>query len=265
MRLKSTRSAASVALLMLSILVTGCASSLYGWQVRTSSTPMPPSFQPAVLERDSVALFGAVTMAALRGNEDTLSHYLRGILEKIEPNWKVVSPHELTRRINREGLAGDYAKMRVDYELTNILDGAMLRKIAAAIGVRYVFQPRLAAFSQMMIDRFKFPGLDLRLTQTRSSIIRISLQLWDAETGEVVWASMAETNMANEAVSQDPVYLEDIARVTLGSIMSDFVNRKTASTYTPVNKFLNDLVEESVPKEKPGNHVIGEPAKKIVE
>jgi hypothetical protein len=250
---------------MLSILATGCASSLYGWQVRTSSTPLPPSFQPIVLEQHSVALFGAVTIAALRGNEDTLSHYLSGILEKVEPNWKVVSPHELTRRINREGLAGDYAKMRVDYELTNILDGGILRKIAAAIGVRYVFQPRLAAFSQMMIDRFKFPGLDLRLTQTRSSIMRVSLQLWDAEKGEIVWASMAETNMANEAVSQDPVYLEDIARVTLGSIMSDFVNRKTASTYTPVNKFLNDLVEESVPKQNSENSSISAPDKKVVE
>jgi hypothetical protein len=226
---------------------------------------MPPSFQPVVLEQDSVALFGAVTMAGLRGNEDTLSHYLNEILKKVVPNWKVVSPQELTRRINRQGLAGEYAKMRVDYELSNILDGAVLRKIAAAIGVRYVFQPRLAAFSQTMIDRFKFPGFDLRLTQTRSSIMRISLQLWDAATGEIVWASMAETNMANEAVSQDPVYLEDIARVTLGSMMSDFVNRKTASTYTPATKFINNLVEEAVPKEKPENHVINEPDKKIVE
>jgi SpoVK/Ycf46/Vps4 family AAA+-type ATPase len=100
------------------------------------------------------------------------------------------------------------------------------------------------------------------MSQTRSSIVRLSLQLWDAETGELVWASLAETNMANEAVSQDPVYLEDIARVTLGSMMADFVNQKTASTYTPVNKFLNDLVEEAVPHEKPEQQKITEPDKK---
>ena len=73
--------------------------------------------------------------------------YLEEILYKVAPNWKVVPAQELTKRINREGLAGEYAKLRADYELSDILDGGTLRKIAAAIGVRYVFQPRLAAFS----------------------------------------------------------------------------------------------------------------------
>ncbi len=216
MRQESARSAACVGLLLLAILGTGCASSLYGWQVRTSSTPTSPSFHPAVLEQESVALFGAITPPALRGNEVALSYELSQILHKVVPNWKVLSPQELAKRINRQGLAGEYAKMRADYELSNILDGSALRKIATAIGVRYVFQPHLAAFSQTMTDRFKFPpGFDFRITQTRSSIMRISLQLWDAETGEMVWASMAETTMQNEAVSQDPVYMEDIARATL--------------------------------------------------
>jgi hypothetical protein len=92
--------------------------------------------------------------------------------------------------------------------------------------------------------------------------MRVSLELWDAETGEMVWASMAETEMQNEAVSQDPVYMEDVARATLGSIVTDFKNRRTASTYTPVNKFLNDLIEESVPIEKHEPQNITEPSKK---
>jgi len=262
MRQESARSAACVGLLMLSILGTGCASSLYGWQVRTSSTSTSSSFHPAVLEQDSVALFGAITPPALRGNEVTLSYELSQILHKVVPSWRVVSPQELAKRINRAGLAGEYAKMKADYELSNILDGGALRKIATAIDVRYVFQPYLAAFTQTMTDRAKFPGFDFRIAQTRSSIMRISLQLWDAETGEMLWASMAETTMQNEAVSQDPVYMEDVARATLGAIVADFVNRKTGSTYTPVNKFLNTLIEEAMPHEKPENQEISEPNKK---
>jgi hypothetical protein len=80
--------------------------------------------------------------------------------------------------------------------------------------------------------------------------MRLSLELWDADSGELVWASVAETNMANEAVSQDPVYLEDIARATLGSMISDLLHGKTASQYTPLNTFLNDLIQEAMPKEK---------------
>ena len=222
MRLESSRSTTGVALLLLSIFLTGCASSLYGWQVRTTSTPMPPSFQPEVFEQHSVALFGAITSPALRGNEGGLSYELEHILHKVSPNWNVISPQELAKRINRQGLAGEYGKMRADYELSNIFDGRALRKIATALGVRYVFQPHLAAFSQTMTDRAKVIGFDIRIAQTRSSNMRVSLQLWDAETGEMVWASMAETTMQNEAVSQDPVYMEDVARATLGSIVTDF-------------------------------------------
>lgn len=261
MRREFSRSTTGVALILLSIVVTGCASSLYGWQVRTSSTPMPPSFQPDAFEQHSVALFGGITPPVLRGNEVALSYGLNQILHKVSPTWKVMSPQELAKRINRQGLAAEYAKMRADFEISHILDGGTLRKIASALGVRYVFQPYLAAFSQTMTDRWTFPPIDLRMMQTRSSIMRLSLQLWDAEMGEIVWASIAETTMQNEAVSQDPVYLEDIARATLGSMVEDFKNRKTASTYTPVNKFLNDLIEESVPREKPDQQGINEPAK----
>ena len=226
---------------------------------------MPPSFQPAVFEQHSVALFGAITSPALRGNEVIISYGLAEILHKVSPNWKVMSPQELSKRINRQGLAGEYTKMRMDFEVSHILDGGTLRKIASALGVRYVFQPHLAAFSQIMSDRWSFPPIDLRMMHTRSSIMRISLQLWDAETGEIVWASVAEATMQNEAVSQDPVYFTDILRATLGSIVTDFKHRETASSYTSVNKILNDLIEESVPQEKSDQEGANESAKKTVE
>ena len=82
--------------------------------------------------------------------------------------------------------------------------------------------------------------------------MRLVLQLWDAKTGELVWASADETSMQNEAVSQDPVYLEDIVRATLSGMMADVLNRRTASKYTPVNKFLDDLIKEAMPQEQNG-------------
>lgn len=231
------------------MVVTACASSVFGWQVRTDSTPMSPSFHPADLEQQPVALFTALGLPAFRGNEVALDYHLDEILHAIEPKWNLVSSQETATRINRQGLAADYVKMRVDYELTNMLDRESLRKIGSAVGVRYVFQPRLAAFEQMMTDRWTFPIFNVRMTQTRSSIMRLSLQLWDAETGELVWASFAETNMANEAATQDPVYLEDVAHATLASMIEDFEKGKTDSKYTPLNKFLNSLIEESMPRE----------------
>lgn len=95
-----------------------------------------------------------------------------------------------------------------------------------------------------MTDRWQFPGLQLWLVRVRSSLIRLSLQLWDAETGELVWASVAEGAMWNEAVSQEPVFLEEIAKASLGSMISDLFNQRTMSKYTPVNQFLMDLLKE---------------------
>ena len=172
------------------------------------------------------------------------------------------SVHRWDEIQDRAGLAAKMTVMRNDFEQSNILDQEALRNIAAALGVRYVFQLRLAAFTQTMTDRWKFPALDVRLTQTRSSIMRLALQLWDAETGELVWTSVAETNMANEAISQDPVYLEDIARATLGSMLSDLLNRRTASQYTALNKFLDNLIREAMPEEKEDGETSAEEAKK---
>jgi hypothetical protein len=248
---ESGKSAASLALVFLLMVVTGCASSAFGWQVRTDSTPILPPFHPADLEQQPVALLTALGLPAFRGNEVALDFHLDEILHAIEPRWNLVSSQETATRINGHGLAADYVKMRNDYELTNLLDRDTLRKIGRAVGVRYVFQPRLAAFDQMMTDRWIFPIFNVRMTQTRSSIMRLSLQLWDAETGALVWASFAETNMANEAATQDPVYFEDIAHATLASMIEDFRKGKTDSKYTPLHHFLDRLIEESMPTETP--------------
>ena len=200
-------------------------------------------------------MFPAVTNPGLRGNETAIPYYLWEVVQKLAPAWPTISARETVTRINGQGLAESYVKLMLDYEQTTILDRDLLRKIGGALRVRYVFQPRLVFFVQTMTDRWKIPAFDVRVSQTRSSIMRLSLQLWDVENGELVWASIAETNMANEAVSQDPVYLEDIARATLGSMMADLMEGKTASRYTSLNAFINNLIQEAMPKEKSGHEV----------
>ena len=74
----------------------------------------------------------------------------------MDPDWKVVTSQETATRINRQGLAADYSRVRSEYEMTNALDRDPLRKVATAIGVRYVVQPRLADFQQLMQDAGTF-------------------------------------------------------------------------------------------------------------
>jgi hypothetical protein len=235
-------------LVLLAAAVAGCTPALYGWTVRTSSTPTAGSFSPWELEREPVAIFEAHAPGGLRGNELGLAGYLAEILKTVAPDFKIVSPQETASRINQGGLAQEYAKMRTDYEQTNILEAASLRKLGEVTMARYAFQPRLGAFSQTMTNRWT--PIDLRIVQTRSSVLRLSLQLWDTHTGEPIWSSTAEAILSSEVVFQDPVYLEDAARVALGSVVADFMRGRTSSTYTPVNTAIDSLIRPPKPEEK---------------
>jgi hypothetical protein len=174
----------------------------------------------------------------------------------------VVDEQATLTGINKQGLGTEYIRMRREAEDTYLLDRELLRKIGVALRARYIFQPRLASFTQVMTLRWKIPGFEFRVAETRSSVIRVSLQLWEAESGELIWSSAAEAVMASEVVSQDPVFLEDVARLTFGSLMADFLNRRTASKYTPLNEALNTLMQEDKPAEQKNGRSEGEAKEK---
>ena len=189
-------------------------------------------------------------MPGLRGNEVGLDFMLGEVLNRVAPHIRIVNQQQTISQINQQGLEPEYNQMRIDAEQSHILDRNPLKKVGVAIGARYVFQPRLASFTQTMYDRWTFPGFGVLVSQTRQSNLRMSVQLWDTKTGELLWASMAEGTMQSEALAKDPVYLEDAVRVTLGSIVADFLNRKTASTYTPLNKIVDELIQIPMPEAK---------------
>ena len=237
----------STAGLVLSVLLmAGCASSPDTWTVRTSSTPLPLSSDPDLvsLEQEAVGLLTPLATPALRGNEVALSRYLDDIIKKIVPTWKVIDEQQTINLINRYGLAGEYARLRESGEQSHILDRELLQKIGKSIEARYVFQPRLAFILQTMTDRLNLPPFDILIMQTRAAHMRLSLQLWDTMSGELIWASAAEIALQSEAVTQDPVFMEDAARIGWGSMLSDLLNGKTSSRYTRLNRFLDDLLSE---------------------
>jgi len=224
------------------------------WEVVTESTQKPPSFTLTAMEREPIAILEAHTSPGLAGNEIGLALSLKRVVQRMAPTMRLVSPQDAASRINRQGLASEYARMRVDYAQSNILDRNTLRKIGAALGVRYVFQPRLAAFTQTLYERWEFPALNIKILRTRVSILRLALQLWDTETGDLVWASTAEGSFQEEALTDEPVYLREAGRITWGSIITDFAKGKTASLYNPANDLLDSLIGPGNVDEESASH-----------
>jgi hypothetical protein len=66
------------ALILIVVLTAGCSSSspIYGWHVRTDSSPPSPTFNRAVLTEEPVAIFGALAPPRLLGSETGLESIL---------------------------------------------------------------------------------------------------------------------------------------------------------------------------------------------
>ena len=191
------------------VATTACVGPLQQWGEETSLVSKSPSFRPSSLGSEPVAVLNAVVGFGLEGYSQQVSRSLSIALLDMTPAIKSIPAHEALSRINREGLSRDYARAVSDYIRSGILSRTELQNIGQALGVRYVFQPSMASFSQSMSGRFSFFGL--RLIQTRISMLRLSVQLWNTESGEIVWEGSGEATLAGEDVREFRIPFEQIA------------------------------------------------------
>lgn len=240
------------ALILIMVLTAGCSSSnpIYGWHVRTNSSPSSPTFNRAMLTQEPVAIFGALAPPRLLGSETGLETILAQVLTTVGPSFKLITQQEAAGLINRNDLANDYTRMRNEALQSHVLDRGSLKKLGTAIGTRFAFQPKLIDFMQITKDRWELPPVALKVSRIRSSYMRLSLQLWDMQTGELLWTSLAEASLESEAVGQDPVYFEDTARVTMGSIIADFMKGNTNSSYGPLDTIVDQLIQIPQPEKQ---------------
>ena len=104
-------------------------------------------------------------------------------------------PHtETLNRLTDKGLASAYADLREGFARNGILDRQRLRRIGLGLGSRYVLLPGLAQFGEEILDKFEAGGL--KLFRNRVTTLRLWLQLWDSQTGHIVWESSGEATTA---------------------------------------------------------------------
>lgn len=200
-------------------LSTACVGPLRQWGEETTFHPKGASFDPSTLKQEQVAVLNAMVGFGLEGYAQQVSRSLASALNQTPVPLKSLTVHDTLNRINREGLTGEYAGMVSDYVRTGILDRVGLEKIGRALHVAYVFQPSLASFTQSMSSRLSILGL--RLLQTRVTTLRLTLQLWDTRTGEIVWESSGEATLAGEDVREFRIPFDEIARRLWSHMLDD--------------------------------------------
>ncbi|MEK7237272.1 MAG: hypothetical protein AAB242_11650 [Nitrospirota bacterium] len=203
------------------IVLAGCAGPLTQWGEETTYTPRASSFDPKNLRQEPVAVLHAVVGFGLEGYSHLVSRSLSTALANTSPAIKGIPMQEGLSRLNREGLAGEYAQMVSDYTRSGILNRSTLEKIGRTLNAGYLFQPSLASFSQSTSGRFSFLGL--RLFQTRITTMRLSVQLWDARTGDIVWEASGEATLSAEDVRELRIPFDEIARRLWSHMLDDLL------------------------------------------
>ena len=171
------------------LLAPGC-SAVYMSDSYATSTPRTQSFE--VDGSEPVAVLQLIAAVPLQGFAPTLSHALTTALTKAQPRIRVIPAYDTISIINEQGqgLAQNYANLLSGFAAGGIMERQWLRPIGSALGARYLLVPGLAAFDQLILDKYEVLGV--KLVRTRVTTLRLWLQLWDAQTGRLLWESGGE-------------------------------------------------------------------------
>ena len=216
--------------LLAAALIVGC-TPLYLSDTHTTSTPRSQLFDVAELVREPVATVGLVTPASLQGFNPPLSHALNAALSEASPAIRGIAAHETLNILNQKGLAAEYGALIAGFGRGGILEREPLRRIGVALSSRYVLLPGLAEFNQDIIDRLSIYGWNF--IQSRVTTLRLWLQLWDTQTGKILWESAGEVTVASKLLrSEQTVALDEIAqKLWLRMIQDNLLEGKDRSRF----------------------------------
>lgn len=195
----------------LALLLSGCGSQkiLTETQQNTPTTQVQAINLPADAFRNTGIAF--ITPSSATGQEEdkqALALAFTGMLQQVRPDLRIVPLPETLSAVNRNGLTSDYRRMFEDYRLTGIFDRETLKKVASVTGVRYLAQLKLGAFRQESKGRFGMLGI--RMLETKTSTIRLFLQIWDSHDGSVAWEGSQESTVSHESLAEEYVSLKSI-------------------------------------------------------
>ena len=212
------------------LLMAGCGP-VYLSDTYATSTPRSESFNAGALAGEPVATLGVVAPANLQGFSPTVSLALATALAEVSPPIREITTFETVNRLTDRGLAAEYADLLTGFARNGILERQRLRRIGSGLGSRYVLLPGLAQLDETIIDKFEAAGL--KLLRNRVTTLRLWLQLWDAQTGHIVWESAGEITVSTVLLSpKRAVPLgEPIQKLLFNMIQDGLLRGETKTEY----------------------------------
>jgi len=207
-------------------LLAGCDPP-YLADTYAASTRLLKSFDKSELAHMPVVVLAFVTPGNLQGFNPSLSHALSGALTEVNPPIRNISADETLNRLTDRRLATEYADLRAGFARNGMLDRSRLRRIGSGLGSRYVMLPGIAQFDEEILDKYEAAGI--KLLRNRVTTLRLWLQLWDSQTGHIVWESSGEVTTATVFLSpKQTIALEQTAKKLMVRMIQDgLIDSKT--------------------------------------
>lgn len=203
------------------ILLSACANQ----QLAENTKQSAPTTQVLAITLRSEDLrtggLAIITPSSATGQEEdrqALALAFTEVLLNVRPDLRIVPLPQTLSAINREGLTREYRQMFEDYRLAGIFDNEALQKVARVTETRYVAQLKLGAFRQESKDRFGMLGL--RVLQTKTSTIRLFLQIWDSTDGSVAWEGAQESTLSHESMAEEFVSMKSIVQESARELLA---------------------------------------------
>ncbi len=202
------------AMLGLLTLLAACASP----QTYSTTQILATNLRSDSLKSAGLAFITPSSVTGQEEDKQALALAFGEALRQARPDLHIISLSETLSSINRAGLTSEYKQMFEDYRLTGIFDRTTLRKVADVVHVRYLAQLKLGGFRQD--SKGRWGALGLRLVETKSTALRLYLQIWDSEDGSVVWEGAHEMTASHDSMAEDTVTFrsvtEQAARALVG-------------------------------------------------
>jgi hypothetical protein len=205
----------------LTLALTGCANQ----KLAANTQQNVPTTQVLAINLHAGDLhtggLAIITPSSATGQEEdrqALALAFTEVLLNVRPDLRIVPLPQTLSAINRAGLTREYRQMFEDYRLAGIFDNEALQKVARVTGTRYVAQLKLGAFRQESKDRFGMLGL--RVLQTKTSTIRLFLQIWDSTDGSVAWEGAQESTLSHESMAEEYVSMKNIVQESARALLA---------------------------------------------
>ncbi len=194
----------------LAMLLSACASPQLAQQIIPTTQVQAINLQPEALRAGGIAFITPSSVTGQEEDKQALALAFTEVLLKARPDLHVVPLPQTLSAVNRMGLTRDYRQMFEDYRLAGIFDREALQKVAQATGTRYLAQLKLGAFRQESKNRFGILGL--RVLDTKTSTVRLFLQIWDSTDGSVGWEGAQESTVSHESLAEEYVSMKNIVQ-----------------------------------------------------